>query len=463
MARSGPAPQRSTAKPRVAGPKRIDCMANLPLIASNDLPRIRLVLDGPLEHDASIDDFLRRVLDECVDTGTRRLAAIRLLHMQAGSLDADEEEALHRIVLASAWQEGDEAWLRSAVNLAQVYRGAGRQFECIVLARRAAAVAGDHLDGLARAAAHMHLASCLGALEDIPRQTLALDAFEEALDAARLTGRHRVLRCTLYSMRASVEAQHGHLEAALEWLRAQERIHVTLPGVGSAIAELHMQRAIFLTMLGRVERAKASLTAARACGLERPDYLVLQATVETQYALQADGPKHAVPQARAALELLEPGALPIGHGVRLKFASQLGRLLMDECDAFQEGRRAFDLAATAALGRIRELDGVLDDLPAGAAPSREDFKILADFRRRFTQHQKELFALVAEKLRAGMDDLGDLVVSESMIALCAWCQRVRSAQTGKWLPIGHYVPAGDQFALTHGICPGCRDAEFEGL
>ena len=49
----------------------------------------------------------------------------------------------------------------------------------------------------------------------------------------------------------------------------------------------------------------------------------------------------------------------------------------------------------------------------------------------------------------------ELALLRSMLAVCAWCKRIRDEQRG-WIDMDHYLARHAQVQLTHGICPDCE-------
>lgn len=62
-------------------------------------------------------------------------------------------------------------------------------------------------------------------------------------------------------------------------------------------------------------------------------------------------------------------------------------------------------------------------------------------------------------LRRSEDELRLL---RSMLAICAWCRRIRDAEDG-WVPVERHLMKHAAPALTHGICPDCTERHFADL
>ena len=56
--------------------------------------------------------------------------------------------------------------------------------------------------------------------------------------------------------------------------------------------------------------------------------------------------------------------------------------------------------------------------------------------------------------------LADLRLIEQMVALCAWCRSVRTAE-GEWSPLADYVMR--TVKVTHGMCPACAKSMRDSM
>jgi hypothetical protein len=139
-------------------------------------------------------------------------------------------------------------------------------------------------------------------------------------------------------------------------------------------------------------------------------------------------------------------------------ATALGRTFVEELHAPDAARVAFDIAATASLRSIVEAHRATCDLPELAEATPYDWELLARYRQRLASGQRDLLDTVAAHLRPG-EPAFDLLASNDLFRLCAWCGRVR-ASDDHWLPVAHFLPPDDSPRVTHGICPDCRTRFF---
>lgn len=51
----------------------------------------------------------------------------------------------------------------------------------------------------------------------------------------------------------------------------------------------------------------------------------------------------------------------------------------------------------------------------------------------------------------------ELALLRSMLAVCAWCKRIRDDEAG-WIDMDHYLAHRSHLQLTHGICPECEQS-----
>lgn len=56
----------------------------------------------------------------------------------------------------------------------------------------------------------------------------------------------------------------------------------------------------------------------------------------------------------------------------------------------------------------------------------------------------------------------DVALLRSMLAVCAWCRKIRDDDQG-WVPLERYMARHTTTQLSHGICPECAKTSFEDL
>lgn len=380
-------------------------------------------------------------------------AALALGEMLDPTARPGEARPFYEIVVREARDADPRRWVRACVNLAQAHRLLGGVFECLVLARLAAREGKVHGEARAYAVARLHIVGALADLQDTGRLEAALTELATAIDA--LPDEEPVLARLHLGYRALWRSLEGDIEGALQDHDAFEAGLADASGAKQFLVEGQVFRAELLRQAGDPEAAARLLEEAALVPLDRPDFRLLLKKTALLTALDLDGPERALGLAQELLEELWTLWRQAGAGTTLRYAADLGRLLADEFDEAEDAKHAFDLAARAALARIVELDRCLRELPKGAEPSPEDTEILADFHDRFAAEQGELLDQVARYLETRAVAAADLIVEQGLIAVCAWCKRVR-ANGNRWLPIASFIPREDQFDLTHGICESCR-------
>jgi hypothetical protein len=147
-------------------------------------------------------------------------------------------------------------------------------------------------------------------------------------------------------------------------------------------------------------------------------------------------------------------------GWRVALGTRLGKRLLEASAPFEYVRRAYDLAASAALDRVAELHVCVGDLPELSDAEPADFAILAEYRERFQRQQTQMLAAVAKAFEEAVDrgeaTLEALGSASAGLLVCAWCERLRS-RDGVWMPVLRFLPGGTELRITHGICPACRE------
>lgn len=420
--------------------------------------RVAWILEQPPRvGDPRLIGLLTRVVEAEPPVPARRKAAYTLA---SHVIEVGEDcERFHRLVLADPEGRHDMLWRRCCANLAQHYRIAGRLLEALVLAGRAREVGRAAGDDIVVAAASMHRCAVFFTMGDRERYASALTKFGLALERADGHPHHAMLSLLLTGYRAQLADLTGEIE---EGLTLYERFDVqaaALPGAEDFRSEAWIYHARLLTRAGRFQQAGDLLLRARQARLEAP-LPPVELEFECLRLAQAErGPVRAIPQARALLRVLAETPDELSAGMRFDFGARIARLLREEEEARDVVRTALELASQAALERILDLDRRLEALPAEAEPSPEDHAAFAAWRERFQEEHGVLLGTIAEHLQAGEAEAALLLVDDGRIAVCAWCQRVRTAET-RWLPLGSFLPRGDQMELTHCICPPCRERTF---
>lgn len=215
--------------------------------------------------------------------------------------------------------------------------------------------------------------------------------------------------------------------------------------------------------MGRRDEALEALTRGLAAG--DPDDaqgFLLQAWRVRVHA-ELGSPETAA-HAASWLDALEsPAGLALGAGVRVVHA-QLGADALARGGRWpDEARRAYRVAAGAALRRLAEVARFTREFPDVSRPTPTEAQVLDDYRRRTEAREADLRAavshLLVEEARAGRWPLESLAGVGGFVCCCAWCAAVRSLD-GHWAPLPESLRTlpGDTVPLTHGVCPDCLPA-----
>lgn len=348
---------------------------------------------------------------------------------------------------------------RALSTLTTLYGRAGRYLEAHTL--------GVHLASLARTAGPagdralaFALARVCGALS----QLRITDALGEALG----------------ELREVLDRQGGRLDNLELEYNVAAGVHATSVGdVARARAHIEAYRGILATIEVPAEVYRWALTMAdsRVMLLEGR-----AAEARTAMArLGADVPTPAFGrlqslvlevQIGAALGETE-GALRTGRAALASMASvdrasflaadsvHQGSLLaraFERLGAFDLAHEAYDRTAEAVLVSLEQVEECARWLPELGPATGDDAAPLSRARKQFLREQKTLLGRVARllELQGGASVRGLLMHprKEGLVAICAWCERVRTAED-LWLPIGHFVPRSGPFEVTHGMCPPC--------
>ena len=369
----------------------------------------------------------------------------------------EAEEAL-RECLRTVRGRGDGNESAACGSLGSLYGVMGRHFEAILLYRRGLAIGNDLSDHGLQVKHLSNIAAIFVALTLWEQAAHALAEFEIAVSA--LPG----------------EEQEAAQDLAI-WPHANLAIH-----------------------LGQVDRAKGLIARFKQVNEGRDDalFVVTTATLEADLLRQEGDPE-------AALEVLDSvpaidASAPLEgvyiRAVRMDILERLGR--HDEAaaealrllDALQvdapragvgelsidlamdagaclarspshpfEAQRAYDLAASITLQRIRELDVCARAVPELSTLPDDDRAWISELRTLYRKQQQELLAHVADLLKEARGDEAAFLHAGgpdgSLVRICAWCSRVGTRE-GSWLPLAHYIPADQDIMVTHCICPECR-------
>lgn len=380
-------------------------------------------------------------------------------HGQQGAYTVAEDGLLRVLALAEPDDLGArfEAWHYLSV----VYGMLGRIFESHVCSRAACEIATGERDVVAlskslpvRAATadalgcHADLAATLATLDES-----LLDAREHAPAWARQDYYEARVKLALHH--CDTPAARLHLEAMREALATREDAtaldHSTLGVLAARIA----------IRAGEVEEALAILADLPEVPLCRYAQVHGISQARTDALAAAGRMSEAHVEATAMLIRLEAQlAKPELASIRIEMASDLTRFWDRHPQSADHARRVRDVLATSILERIAQVDAWAIRLGDRAPVDAHQTIDVVGLRRQFEEEQQAALRQVASSLPQHLE-VTDVLVDQDdgMAHLCAWCLRLRSAKSRKWLPLGHFVPREPPFLVSHGACPSC----LEGL
>lgn len=361
--------------------------------------------------------LLLRVLDEFPDERRRTLSALGAVYARAGRMF--ESLAISRHLAEAARRADDRVGeFRALAGICTALYGLYIHAERREIVARLDALIAE-LPDAEFPWCHLEHAYCrLGqALDDgdFAGARVHVRRLEE-LAPTETEANQRLLACVTLANHAIIELREGDPDRALEFLNELEL---------SGAADAH--HAPELTVLRvRVQVARGALEDARG-------------------------------DAERAAEALA-AATPFALSDCVCFGTQLARILEQDLDDPDAALRVYDIAATAVVRRITQLDAcmrALPDLHLGGVHEKE----LVRYRLQFREGQRKLLDRVGALLRAreaaGMREILDRAKKEDLVAICAWCESIRAAD-GSWMPFGHFLPRDGTYQITATICKPCR-------
>ncbi|MCC7139817.1 MAG: hypothetical protein IT460_15445 [Planctomycetes bacterium] len=348
---------------------------------------------------------------------------------------------------------------RALSTLTTLYGRAGRYLEAHTL--------GLHLASLARSvgpAADRALAFALARVCGALSQLRIEDSLGEALlELRQVLDRQPTPLDNLeleYHVAAGVHATLlGEVTRARAHVEAYRRILATVQAPDTVYRwALTMADARVLLLEGRAEEARVRL-AELGAGVPEPEFGRLQALVlEVEIATALRDATTALRAGREALERM--AGVDRSSFLAADYVHQ-GGLLARACErlgALDLAQQAYDRMAAAVLVSLEQVDECARWLPELGPAVSDDAAPLSRARKKFVREQKTLLGRVARLLESqGESRIRALLVhpdKEGHVAICAWCESVRTAED-VWLPIGHFVPRSGPFEVTHGMCPPC--------
>ncbi len=374
----------------------------------------------------------------------------------------DEAEQCWRTVLREL-QDDSPLWVRACLNLAAALSERSHYFESLVLTGMGARAAEKHGLAYFAAFAAIRRGATLATIGDHQRaRTIAAES-EERLAAMTDAQQRAVLETEALSVWSQIFIETKQWERALSAVNRRIAILPQCSPAPSIIGEAHICRIRVRFELEHERRAEL-LELLDAI----PQYFALaddwkigwqlqRLELRVRYALEDCKDREvALDYAQQHLALIRQSSN--SDATRAMGAAALARQLADDIVAPDEARAAFDLAATASLRRIVQAHRAIDELPELAQATPDDWIALGQYRQRLADRQREIAARVAVHFTPN-DPAFDLIVSDDLVKVCAWCNRV-AMRDHTWLPLEHFSPADSGFSVTHGICIPCRDQHF---
>ena len=421
-------------------------------------------LTSSLAPDPVLAPVLDRFAAEAGDPEVRGFASlVRAQHaMYAGDLVA--ADLCVRALLRGVRGSGSRLERLALLSLARLALQMRREFEALVLARRAVREMDAARDPWGSVSGRLTLAAVFSLIGDMPRLSATIEESWPKIDAIVDPTRREFARRSCHVRTAEVLESRGEHDAALGALRAREYVPGN-PYPGERYHACILEADVRFT-LGQFDRAAERLDDA-ARSTSPSDRRGLRVRTRRLRLDVCRGAGTAEADAEVLLEDLtgEPG---LGAAVRRDFALLVGATLGPIPGGMSVARRAYDIAATASFERLGELDRFVRDVPESAAPTTDDLAVLEEFRRRTLESQRETHEAVARLLaraaREGRTPAPMLPTGGALTCICAWCQRVRTTD-GLWLSIQQFLPLRLEgpIELTHGICTSCMPELREQL
>ncbi len=457
--------------------------------------RLNWILSTVAAHDPAFAPALRSAAEHADDPDLALRAAVVASAVDVSEERYDDAEQILKRALRASRGEHPGAEIGAALGLTRLFRIQRRLFEALVMSRRALDLAQAVGDAWAEAVALQYLGSTLVELSDwcsLERCVDALAAVAPRLDKDR---RGLVLRA-IATLHIVLEPASDDLVAA----RAALGRWLAGPFHAWQVPDVERQTALYEARALLIERrpTEALALVSQHGAFDAPPEdaggprgwnsdalfdaeLALRCRIAVhESAHPADGPADCTAGcdggaiAAAALEWIDAvethGVGVLGTARVVTLVGHLAESLTTVPAAEPATSRALDVAARAALRRIYELESCvrdLDELRAGPATAQDEERLTA-YRLRFAKGHEEVLNTLALDLerqgatRAGDDPgdygaiqiLTDIADPDGALCICAWCLRVRMAQS-TWLPLGHYVPKAPALHVTHGMCPTC--------
>ena len=369
----------------------------------------------------------------------------------------DRAEAYFRRLVAATRgvHAGNE--FRALHGLLTHYGRTGRFFEAIVVARVRLSLAEAEGDAADQADACLTLAHGLVAegYGDLTR---------------RLLDRVSALRASDASIRQRTDPTYGQIASTIalednDPAAARTYVDIVRRSLGPGRDHQEMLIAVgskeaqILLAEQRFTEVEAALRPLRALETAQASIAIGVLEIELRTALGMSDLPAVRTHADRLLQFLEDtGAAASVHVVR--YSRLLAGVYRDTLGDSEKEEAALDLAAGAILRRMAQVERCLREMPELGPVFEEASRELVGLRKSFATEYHDVLQRVSSLLErdAGwMKRLLHDMQDSRFVAICAWCERVRTVDGG-WIPVGEFVVRTESYSVTHGICPPCADA-----
>lgn len=428
-----------------------------PATAEGEL-RVKWLLGSRRALSPEFEDLLARAAERASDGGTRFLASIAGSQFPQRRGDFRTAESILRRGLSEVRGSQSRQEMSTCMLLSGVFRAQHREFEALVMARRASRLADRLGPPAAKAATLVHLGAALLVIGE----HAAFDATAAELEAVLPSLEpHETLamRRPMLAYRAESFVERGDHDAA----RREIAVRDALPLEGwlreQLAAEDAERNARMACAEGRLDEALALVARWHRPDGPRGVEWFEWTGVEVACRARTPGREGLAEAADRVLgEIERTGCQLLGPGGALRLAASLGRSLSLAPGEAAAAQRAYRFAAAMMLERTRELDACIAELGELSVAMEEDCRMLGEYRLRFVREHEAMLATIARSYDLpGAEPptvFSAFAAGDGRLRICAWCLQVRTPD-GRELPVGHYVPDAERLAVTHGICDPC--------
>lgn len=424
------------------------------------LRRIAFVVASPFTPDPELEPHVQRALASgALDERTAILARVWLGRVALEAREVHVAAGWLTEALVEARAVGGEVEGQACLHYARLCARQERVFECLVIAARAKTL-------LEPDAAPLDLAQIEGVRIWVFNELGQWKLVEECAERATVLLDEvpaiyaQPLRNLFLASRAEAALQQGEAERAH---RLCDKLEAESCEAGRSRrkqrwfkgfrADIHLRELDYDHALECVAQAKELLDPDDPGGLFLR-FLEFRALAgKGRHAEAVDAGRSMLPDLGNARDIL--GA----HGW-IEVSLTVAEVLETPCGAYEESKRAFDIAANALVDRIAELDRAMGEVPQLGLVDGPDLALLDVSRWRLAEEHRHTSQAVVRMFeraaRLGHEGLERLLTPGAFVTICAWCRMVR-VPGGRWLPITSYLPEPAAGRLTHGMCPRCRD------